>query len=453
MPHLGREDLKETAREMKNEEEDFLGTRFVSRALPTVGIAYLTIYFGLDCVKKEDIPWLGLLKACFGTVSTEHYSYRDLYDEILEQTGSFSLALDAFSNVKDGSWKPVAAFTTKALYEKMPATAALAEEVFLRSDFSDKKRIREIMNELLSTMRMNLTEAGHSTAILRASAASDGKALFGELTGGVAFYRFIAELAAGFEKRSDEISRKLQEVSRAVFTNGHITVNLTAEEGRKEAVQEALRPLIAALPASGPDAFTAPDACRGNEGLKISGAVNYVALAGSCAEAGPYTGTLRVLRTLLRSFYLWQQIRVLGGAYGAMCNFPMTGMSYLCSYRDPNIRKTLEAYRAIPEFLENLTLTDQQMLGFVISSVGDLDYPLTPGMLGENDFKCLVSGITQEMVQKERGEVLNCSLEDIRASASYIRAMLKNAKLCVVGSAARIDEEKDLFDETETMFR
>ena len=453
MPHLERSDIETKARQILNTEEAFLGTRLISRSLPTVGIAYLSAWFGLEALPEENIPYLGLLKACFGNISTENYSYPDLYNEILTQTGAFSLDLDTFSNVQDGSWRPVVSFSVKALYEKMPAAAALAEEVFLRSDYTDAKRLKEILNELLTTMRTNLTEAGHQTAILRASAAGSDKALFGDLTGGVSFYRFAADLAAHFDEKREEITARLRETAAAVFASNRLIFNLTCEEGCKERVKDALEPLVRALPVRTAVCFSMPAAGGPAEGLKISGGVNYVALAGSYAAAGPYTGSLRVLRTLLRSFYLWQQLRVLGGAYGAMCNFPMTGQSYFSSYRDPNLDRTIETYEKIPAFLRELQLPDQAMLNFIISTIGGMDYPFTPSVLGEMDFKALMSGITQEMLQQERNEVLGCTVEEMHRLAAYVQAILDGGKICVVGSAAKIEAEKDRLDVTETLFQ
>ena len=175
-------------------------------------------------------------------------------------------------------------------------------------------------------------------------------------------------------------------------------------------------------------------------------------MTGSFFKAGPYTGALQILRTALSAGYLWQNVRVLGGAYGCMCRFPMSGDAYLVSYRDPNMRKTKEVYEAIPAWLENLAIPQEAVDGFIISTVGGtMDMPLTPSLKGSTDFRMWLSGVTQDDLQKEREEALACTPEALQALGPYVKALLDQNNFCVFGSVTGIDADRDLFLHTEML--
>ena len=223
------------------------------------------------------------------------------------------------------------------------------------------------------------------------------------------------------------------------------------EEDAFPVMQAVLSGLAEAFPSDPAERFSLEKPLRKNEGFKTTGGVGYVAHCGSYKEAGPYTGSLKVLQSILSTDYLWQNLRVLGGAYGAMCRFTIQGPSYFVSYRDPNIRSTEEAYQKIPAYLENLQLPEEALDSFIISTIGSMDFPFTPSVLGVMDFAAYMGGITPDFQQAERDAVINCSLADIKALAPYVRAILKDNNFCTVGSGVKIEEEKDLFDHIENL--
>ena len=182
-----------------------------------------------------------------------------------------------------------------------------------------------------------------------------------------------------------------------------------------------------------------------------NGAVGFVALAGSWKKAGPYTGALRVLRNILSNDYLWQQLRVLGGAYGATCQFGRGGGTYFASFRDPNLSTTLEVYRQIPEAVRSLELTQEELDGFIISTIGGMDMPLTPATASTLDFTCFRNRLTEEILQKERDEVLDCTLDDLHVLAPYMEAVVRSDLYCAFSPAAQVEAEAALFTETEVL--
>ncbi len=243
----------------------------------------------------------------------------------------------------------------------------------------------------------------------------------------------------------------LTSIAGRLFTARDLILNLTVEEQAFERVRRDLVPFLEGLYPATEKRLSVTANAPEKSGLKTAGAVNYVACTGSIREAGPYTGALRVMQSLLSSGYLWTNVRVRGGAYGCMCGFSPAGSGYFVSYRDPNVGKTLEVYRQIPAYLEELELEEEELTGFIISSIGSMDTPLSPSLQGDRDFSYYRMGITQEFLQRERDQVIGCSLADIRALAPYVQAILNSGCQCIVGGAGKLEEEAAQFDTLESL--
>ena len=450
IPKLVKADIKKEARPAVNHEEALGGARLVGRFDKTTGIAYANLYFDLSNVPARHLPYLGLLRACFSLVSTEKQDYRELFDSIQEISGGISFSLETPARLS-GDWKPYGVVSFKTLYSKWEQTLDLVREICLESCFDDDKRLQEILSGSVIGQRQMMIMAGHQAAISRAASYYLDTARFAELSGGLDFFRFCTEALASFGEKKEELMKTLAEVSREVFTGNGLLINLTCEEKAAKELKEGLARFAGSLPEDDEKRFVCPAPEKKNEGIMTTGAVGFVAMCGSYRKAGPYTGALRVLNTLLSTDYLWQRLRVLGGAYGAMSNFSLLGPSYFASYRDPNIRSTREAYLEIPAYLEALDLPQETLDSFIISTIGSMDFPYTPSVQGKRDFGAWLSGITPGMQQKERDEVLACSLGDLRRLAAYVREILKDGNLCTFGSGVVIEKDKDLFDRTENL--
>ena len=178
-----------------------------------------------------------------------------------------------------------------------------------------------------------------------------------------------------------------------------------------------------------------------------------MARCGNFKEKGfQYTGALRILKVMLSYDYLWLNIRVKGGAYGCMSGFGRSGEGYLVSYRDPNVKETNQIYEGVTEYLRNFQADDRDMTKFVIGTISDMDTPLTPSIKGARGLSAYLSGVTQEMLQEERDQVLTAGTEDIRALADLVQAMLDTESLCVIGNEEKIDENKNMFNEVKNLY-
>lgn len=187
-----------------------------------------------------------------------------------------------------------------------------------------------------------------------------------------------------------------------------------------------------------------------NEGFRTASKIQYVSVGG-CFPAEKSTGVLTILKIMMNYDYLWQNLRVVGGAYGCGGSFSRYGTAVFYSYRDPHLKNTLKVYQGIPEYIRNFQVSPRDMTKFVIGAISERDTPLTPRMAGSRSMNAYIVGTTFERMQKERDEILNAQPEDIRALAPLIEQALSEDAVCVIGSETKIDSEKDVFKEVSTL--
>lgn len=456
IPLLTREDIDKKAETFFWTEKEEDGIKVLHHNFFTSGIGYLKVLFNTSVLPQEDLPYAGLLKSVLGSISTEHYSYSDLTSEIHLNSGGMDFSVTSYANLQDAE-QFTGAFVAsiRVLYDKLDFGFTMLEEILNHSVFTDEKRLGEVIQETRSRARMKLENAGHSTAVSRATSYFSATAYYNELTGGTAYYHFLEQLEKDYPAKKQEIIAKLQEVSRKLFTRSNMLVNYTADENGYEKLPETLKLLSAKLPEGSRETYVFTHPVKNvNEGLKTSAQVDYVARCGNFRDAGlAYTGALKILQVILSYDYLWLNIRVKGGAYGCMSGFGRSGEGYLVSYRDPNLKETNEIYEGIPAYLEQFDPDERDMTKYVIGTISNLDAPLTPSVKGSRGLSAYLSGVTEEMMQTERDQVLQATKEDICALAAHIRAVLQTGSFCVVGNEEKIEANRAMFGEVSSLTR
>ena len=230
-------------------------------------------------------------------------------------------------------------------------------------------------------------------------------------------------------------------------------MDITCTDAGPEGLEERVLRLTDRLPEKSETGkkiiWTAP---YKKEAFRTSGQVQYVASAGNFKDKGyRYTGVLQILRTMMNYDYLWTNIRVKGGAYGCMSGFKRNGNSYLVSYRDPHLLNTLEVFAGLPDYLRTFEADEETMTKYIIGTVSTLDTPRGASAKGAIALSAYYNGITEEMIQKERDQILAADAADIRALADMIEAALDGTNICVVGSESAIEKHKDLFEDVEAL--
>lgn len=448
IPLLSLEDIGTEPAPIQAEQKNLGKVPVLHHEMFTGGIEYLRLMFDCSKVEQEDLPYLSLLRSVLGYVDTEHYSYRELSDEINIHTGGIDMGTGIWCR-KDDTEHPHVCFTIVAssLYEKVADIFRLLEEIVFHSDFSDNGRLAEILGERRSRAQVRLTQSGHSVAVLRCQSYFSRGAWISEQLGGLDFYHFLGKAEKRLKQEPGYLAAKLTEVASKVFRLENLLVSCTANAEGYGNLYGPLTHFAERLPeGSSPDAPRRYELSVKNEGLKFSSQINYVAQCGSYKEAGyMYTGAMRVLQTILGYDYLWQNLRVKGGAYGCMSGLSREGDGYFVSYRDPNLCETLQIYEQIPEYLERFDVGQRDMEKYIIGTISEMDTPLNPAAKGRRSLQLYLAGITQEDLRKERMEVLQASKEDIRRLCGPVRAVLGTGAVCVVGNAEQISRNSECF--------
>ena len=183
------------------------------------------------------------------------------------------------------------------------------------------------------------------------------------------------------------------------------------------------------------------------EGIYTAGKVQYVAQGGNFLDHGhAYVGAMSVLETILRYEYLWIKVRVQGGAYGAFANFYDNGNMVLCSYRDPNLVETLDAYKELADYLDGFSINDREMRKYIIGTMSGLDLPMTPSLMGPRAMSDYFSGLSHQAKVDFRQEVIDCRPEDIKGLAQVVRDVMNDQHVCTMGNEQKIKEADYLFD-------
>lgn len=448
LPMLAREDIGRAAAPFYNTEYGWDGVTVIHHDVFTNGIAYLDLLFDISRVSREDIPYLGILKAVLGMVNTKNYTYQDLNNEINRNTGGITAGLNVYPLLTgENEIRAYAGLRSRVLYEKLPFAFQMAEEILLCSEFTDDKRLYEILAQLKSRLSMQLASAGHSTAAGRALSYFSQMNAFNDAVGGIAFYQLVEDLEENFEARKEALKEKLRLLVRELFCREGLLVSLTADDQGLALAKDSFEAFIGKLPAAQDEKKDnrLPMELK-NEAFTTPGQVQYVARAGNFRKAGyTYTGILRILRVMMSYDYLWTNIRVKGGAYGCMSSFGRTGSSYFVSYRDPNLRSTNTVYEGVPAYLEQFEADEHEMTKYIIGTISELDTPLTPQMKGSRSLNAYISGLRFEEVQKERDEILEAVPEQIRALAPLVRGVLSENAICVIGNEGKIRAEEGMF--------
>lgn len=455
IPLLTREDMKKEAEEYHNNKLFVQDTLLLHHNLFTSGIGYLRLLFDITDVEEEYLPYLGILKTVLGYVDTNKHKYGDLFNEINIQTGGISTTMNTYIDSKDlNRYQFKFEIKTKALYENMKHAFSLMEEIMLESKLSDTKRLFEIIQEMKSRMQGDFMSAGHSLAAVRTLSYISKTALISDSTGGLTLYRLLEDLEENFEKKKEELVSTLEMLVKRIFRKETLMVDYTSDEHGLDKIEEYVLKLKKELYDTTADKTTPTLVpVKKNEAFTNSAQVQYVCRGGNFVSKGlQYTGALRALKVIMSYDYLWNNVRVKGGAYGCMCNFGKSGDSYFVSYRDPNLQKTIEIYEQAASFIESFEADEKGMLKFIIGAVSDLDTPMNPAAKGTRSLMAYLTNQSFEDIQKERDELLGVTVEKIRELSSYIKAFMSDECLCVVGNEEKINEQKHLFEVTENLF-
>lgn len=454
LPMLTRADMKKNAMPFSNIEDELLDVKVVRHDIESNGIDYISFLFDAGDFAQSELGYLGFFTNALGLVSTEKYSYTDLANATNIYTGGISTGTASHPDIKDRN-NFVFKFEVKlkVLEKNLDKALELMEQMLLTSDFTDTKRLGELVAQIKARLQANLSSSGHLVAAMRSMSSFSRYALYQDELKGVAFYRSICRIEKELSESPKSVSDKLAAIARKLFARNRMLISFTGNNEAYGNAKPSLEKVIAGfdkMSAVGNQAEVHFNTAK--EAFIDASQIQYVAKTGDfICEGYEYTGALRLLRIILSYDYLWINVRVKGGAYGCMNTFLRSGESYFVSYRDPNLSDTLDVYDRIPEYIKSFSPDERDMTKYIIGTFSALDTPMNPEAKGSRSLSAYLEGITYEQIQKERNEILNAQPEDIRRLADLVEAVLKKDSICVIGNENMIKESAGLFENVEKL--
>lgn len=424
--------------------------------LPTNGIAYMRLNFDISTLSEREIQLAAFLKNLYGELNTERHTFKELSDQILLKTGGVSFligsqALDVRKN-KDSEILLLLTAELRTLKEHIGDGIALVYEMLDETRFDDEARIADKLMEARSGIQSYMEDAGHLIALNRSRSYTETNARFTDLINGVEWYDFLNRTAKDIkdpEKRSafigelKELAGKLRQLpfepvlagSGEMLREMNRVLEETGRSGRAVPRVKGRR---------GCSTLKLPGQL--NEGFRTGSMVNYVARTGRYLKNGEaYSGAADVLRVLLNYEYLWTNLRVKGGAYGCSAGFTYSGKGWLVSYRDPGLEETNRVYEELPGWLEKAAITREKTDKYIIGAIAALDQPVTVSVKAVRQVGYYYAQLDDAFMKEQREEVLGCTPEKLREAAEWIRRLLADGNICVVGGSEKINGAASVF--------
>lgn len=454
IPLLERKDLKRIITEKKIKKDFVNGVDYLHYDVNTSGISYVRLFFNLFGINENDIFYANLLTSLLGSMDTQKYTYGELTRLENSNTGGINFSVMCFGDYNNSDkYVPTFEVGGKALTANNKCMVELLKEIICHTEYTERKRLKELILSEKTKWDMTVFDRGHLLTMNRLISYFSKTGEFTEKLA-LSYYYFLADLVNNYDKNYDEIVKKLESVSAKIFTRNNLTIEVIGNEKDSQSVKDLFKSLICDMEIgekNNKNSFEFNNDCY-NEGFLTSGKVNYVSKGGNFKKHGfKYTGAVRVMETILRYDYLWKKVRVLGGAYGAFVQFSPNGNAVLCSYRDPNLKETLDVFKGIPDYLRNLKISEREMTKYVIGTMAAEEVQFTPSMLGDRAAADYFKGSTAEDRERIRNEIINCTLEDIHKLADLVESVINEPYLCVMGSEHKVKKSEEIFKKIRSL--
>lgn len=441
LPKLGIDDLTTTPEklnlEVKNEEFKVLFSEYF-----TNDINYVSYNFDMSDADIKTYCYAQLLSDLFKNLSTKSKSFGQINQVIQKYTGGLNFSVDPVRTV-DGKSKCFFKVSYSTLGENVSVVNNLVEEIINETDFEDVKRLYERVNELYSTAEMGIVSKGHIVSLYRAASYISKVFAICDVTQGLGYVDFISDIMKSFETNKEQIIADVKAVITNTITKKNFMLSFTGSKENLESFMPTAKAFYNSLSDNDYRYSYEFNEDIKNEGIKAQFDVNFVARMGKYKEE--YNGAMNVLKNALDLDYLWQQVRVHGGAYGCFLFTTLDKMIGFASYRDPEVQRTNKVYEDIVDFIENLDVSDENLLKYKIGAIGALDNVLHVSDKGNSAKNSYLSGYSYELQCEHRMQTINATAEDLKALASLFKEALSDNVICVLGNAKKIEESASLF--------
>ena len=448
IPKLKIEDIDKETLKIPNEVEKIEDITVLKHNIFTSGINYVDICFDLKHISKDEIVYLSLVENLLKSLDKKSMTYKDFSVETFLRCGGVSTSITTLTNAKNREkFVPKFVVSVKFLGEKLKETVELLKVLLKETIFTDKNRIKEEVLSIKGELEQDVLGAGHMYGINRAKSYFSNKACYDERFKGLDYLKFIQDLAENFDDRIDNVIEKMEFVYNRMFKQNETIVNITTTEENFEEIKKAFVECVKEFPRFEDISYDFTFERENlKEGIATSSDVNYVTFAGDLKKLGiKYSGSFSLLSKILSTTHMHNNIRAIGGAYGAGLSITRDSEMLMFSYRDPNLKSTKETFNSVGKYVSEMEITEEELESFKISLVKDFNPLLTPKHKGYTSMVMYITGSDEKELELYLGQLLNTKLEDLRELGKVIDEVLSQDGFVVVGNTNKIKENSKEF--------
>jgi len=443
LPRLTLQDLDPNIKTVPTEKRSVAGASTYYHDLFTNGIIYLDLGFDLRVLPQDLLPYLPLFGRSLLQMGTAKEDFVKLTQRIGRKTGG--VWHDNLVSSAHGQKEAIGRLflRSKATPDQATEQLAILSDIILTGRMDNQERFKQMVTEERVRLESSLSSSGHAYASRRLSSRFSESGWVGEQMGGITYVNFIRDLCDRAVSDWPSVQAKLEQIKSLLFNRNSLIVNVTLDEAAYQGFEPRLAELVSSIPAADvkTSAWTpSPDLTP--EAYTIPGQVNFVGKAVNLCDFGyQVNGSALVVNNLLRTTWLWEKVRVEGGAYGGFCAFDhITGQFTFLSYRDPNLLHTLDNFDGSAGYLKELFLSDAEITRNVIGTISDLDAYQLPDAKGWSAMLRDLIGENDANRQRRRDQVLGTNLADLRAFGEVLSTALPTAQVCIVGAADAVEK-------------
>ncbi|KAL4196966.1 hypothetical protein AMTRI_Chr04g248910 [Amborella trichopoda] len=424
VPSLSLHDIPKHPIHVPIEIGEINGVKVLQHELFTNDVLYAEVVFDMCLVKQELLPLIPLFCQSLLEMGTKDMDFVQLNQLIGRKTGGISIY--PFTSSIRGKVEPCSRIIVRAksMAARVDDLFNLVNTVLQDVQFTDQQRFKQFVCQSKARMESRLRGSGHGIAAARMDAKLNTAGWIAEQMGGISYLQFLETLEKQVDQDWSAISCSLEDIRRSLLSRKGCLINLTADGKNLSNSEKHVSKFLDLLPATSSLETTSWKAqlYLGNEALVIPTQVNYVGKAGNLYDTGyQLNGSTYVISMYIGNTWLWDRVRVSGGAYGGFCDFDThSGVFSYLSYRDPNLLRTLDIYDGTANFLRELELDEDTLTKAIIGTIGDVDGYQLPDAKGYSSMLRYLLGITEEERQKRHEEILSTSLKDFHDFADVV---------------------------------
>lgn len=448
LPHLTLKDMPSTLPELKLESMKLAGCDLLYHEEATKDIIYIHFLWDAQVIPREKLNVLGLFAHLFSYVGTTHHTYSEIENAINTFTGGMHCAIHAYHLEIEKTCKPVFKLSCKVLFHQIPSFISLMNELLSDTHFREKEKLRELIGHIVYELERSFGGAPEYRASQRLYTYLSEQGVYEDEVAGIAFYQYIKGVYKTFDTHYDTLVDQLQDVMKELMQQNNLKLSVTAPKLQKEAVLSQIEKIITKLPRSKNQRLYALNLQKNtaNEGFFNGQEGQAVAQGFRFTDYGyHYQGQYEVVANVLENTYLWDRIRLQGGAYGCDIVLSKEGYLVISSYCDPHINKTLETFKGIGTYLRQLKLDHTAIERAIISTMGAMIAPTSVEQKSEQACMYFMTGMTQEKRQAIYSEIRKTTLDDFHQMADLFDEMARHGYVCVFGNKKKLLKHKNVF--------